>query len=158
MSAAGATSPTLTTVAMGRDALEAIRDGRLDPPAAAALVDLRLHTVEDGHTVFRFQPSTQFDNGDGAVNGGILATVADFALSTAVMTMLPAGALVVTSNLNVSFLHRVASTGDALTCEGRAIHLGRQLAHAEATLTDRDGGVCLRASATCYVRRPRARS
>ena len=145
-------------VAMGRDALEAIRDGRLDPPAAAALVDLDLVAVEDGHTTFRFQPAARFDNGDGAVNGGILATVADFAVSTAVMTLLPAGALVVTSNLNVSFLQRIASTGDALTCEGRVVHLGRQLAHAEATITDLDGGVCVRASATCYVRRPTARS
>ena len=70
-----------------------------------------------------------------------------------VMTTLPADATVVTTNLDVTFVRGVAPTTGRLWCEGRIVHVGRTLAHAEATLTDVHDQLYLRATATCRVRR-----
>jgi uncharacterized protein (TIGR00369 family) len=139
------------TVPTGRANLEAIRDGIAPPPPAAVLLDLDLETVDDGRTVFGFHPAHRFTNPYGATHGGILAAVADFAVATAVMTRLSADAVVVTTNLNVTYVRSVTSGVESMHCEGRVLHLGRRLAHAEATLTDGDGRVYLHATATCHV-------
>jgi len=56
---------------------------------------------------------------DGATtHGGILAAVADVALSTAVLTQLGAGADVVTTNLSVTYLRPVALSGRYRCGEG----------------------------------------
>jgi uncharacterized protein (TIGR00369 family) len=134
--------------------LEGIRDGRFPPPPTAALLDLELDLVEEGHTVFGFRPAPRFDNGQGAVHGGILATVADFAVGTAAMTAAPPDALVVTTNLALTYVRPVPVSAGRLTGEGRVLHLGRTLAHAEAVLTDERGRRLVHATATLAVIRP----
>ena len=84
--------------------LRAIRDGQLPPPPAAQLLGLDLVDIRHGHVEFDFHPATRFDNGQAAVLGGVLAAVLDFAVSTAVLTTLDIGTMVVTANLNVSFI------------------------------------------------------
>ena len=137
-----------------RELLEGIRDGRFPPPASAALLDLELDLVEEGHTVFGFRPARTFDNGQGLVHGGILATVADYAVGTCVMTAAPPDALVVTTNLALTYVRPVAVTAGRLTGEGRLVHLGRTLAHAEAVLSDERGRRLLHATATLVAARP----
>ena len=56
-----------------------------------------------------------------------------------------------TTNLAVTYLRPVALTG-RYQCEGRALHLGATLAHAEAVMTDAAGREVMRATATCHVR------
>jgi uncharacterized protein (TIGR00369 family) len=77
--------------------------------------------------------------------------VADFALSTAVFTRLDAGVDVVTTNLAVTYL-RPVPLGGRYRCDGRVLHRGRTLTHAEAVLTDETGRELMRATATCHVR------
>jgi uncharacterized protein (TIGR00369 family) len=139
--------------ATGRDLLEGIRAGIFPPPAAAALVGLDLEEVGDGATVFGFQPDPRFDNGMGAVNGGVLAVVADFAVSTAAMTLLPMDLPVATTTLNLSYLRPVPSTGGRLRAEGRVLHLGGRVAHAEAVVLDGRGRHCVHATATLHIPR-----
>lgn len=74
----------------GKELLAAIHDGEVPPPAAAELLDLTLLEIHDGRAVFKFRPTPRFDNGQGAVHGGLLSAVADFAVSTAVKTLLGA--------------------------------------------------------------------
>jgi len=142
-----------TTVPTGRDLLEGIRTGIFPPPAAAVLVGLELDEVGDGFTVFGFQPDARFDNGMGAVNGGVLAVVADYAVSTAAMTRLPMDLRVATTTLNIAYLRPVAVDGGRLRAEGRLLHLGGRLAHAEAVVLDAPGRRCLHATATLHVPR-----
>lgn len=135
----------------GRDLLSSIRDGIVPPPPAAQLLDLTLEAIEEGRTVFGLRPHERFDNGQHAVHGGVLATVIDFAVTTAAWTTLPAEARVVTSNLNITYLRPVLIDGDPIRCEGRVVHAGRRLIHAEASLTDELGHLHATATATCHV-------
>lgn len=134
----------------GLQLMELIRDGEMPPPPAAVLLGLELDDVREGATTFAFTADERFSNG-ATTHGGILAAVADFALSTAVLTCLDAGADVVTTNLSVSYLRPVPLTG-RYSCEGRVVHRGRTLAHAEAVMTDAGGRDVMRATATFHVR------
>ena len=135
----------------GLELMELIRDGRLAPPPAATLLGLEIDDVVDGAITFGFTAEERYSNG-AATHGGILAAVADFALSTAVMTRLGAGADLVTTNLAVTYLRPVELTG-RFTCRGSVVHLGRTLAHAEAVMTDDTGRDVLRASGAFHLRR-----
>ena len=74
----------------GQDLLTAVQDGDLPPPPIAMLLNLALDAVGEGRTTFSLPSEPAFDNGQGAIHGGVLATIADFAVSTAVMTVVPA--------------------------------------------------------------------
>lgn len=135
----------------GRELLEAIRSGVLPPPPAAELLRLELEVVGDGETVFGFDADPAFGN-PGAVHGGILAAIVDFAVTTAVWTKLPAGADIVTADLHVSFLRTLPLDGTRYRCHGTVVHVGRTQANATAVVTADDGTAHLRGMATCRIR------
>jgi uncharacterized protein (TIGR00369 family) len=143
---------TEVTEPTGRQIMEGIMEGRLPRPKTAAFLGVQLVEVDDGRTVFEFMADERFDNGDGSVHGGILATLADFAVATAIRTRIPAGAFVATTNLNVTYVHAVPSDRERIRCEGRAVHVGRTLGHAEATVTSAGGRICVLAVGTCTIR------
>jgi len=149
-----ARTPAPPVVPIGRAVLEGIRDGRFDPPATATLLGLDLIDVGEGTTAFRFRPDARFDNGAGVSHGGILATVADFAVTTAVATVAPEGALASTAQLNVNYLRPVRTGGAPVLGTGRVVRAGRSVAHAEATITDADGRTCVTASAVIHLAGP----
>lgn len=134
----------------GLQLMELIRDGELPPPPAALLLGLEIDDVSEGAITFAFTSDERFSNGK-TTHGGILAAVADFALSTAVLTCLDAGADVVTTNLTVTYLRPVPLTG-RFQCEGSVMHFGRTLAHVEAAMTDSNGREVMRATAGCLLR------
>lgn len=148
----------LSTPVTGRTVLERIRDGQVEPPPTARLLGLQLAAVEDGATTFRFTPAERFGNGSPMIHGGVLAAVADFAVATAVTTAVPEGAVVVTANLNVSYVRPVRIDGPTLTCHGRVLHVGRSLAHAEASIVDDDDRLYVHVTAACHVTSPPAAS
>lgn len=146
------TDPTASTdKPEGLQVMEAIRDGVFPPPPAALLLGLEIDDVAEGDITFAFTADERFSNG-ATTHGGILATLADFALSVAVMTRLPAGAEVVTTNLQVTYL-RPAPIGARIRCRGQALHRGRTLHHAEAVVVDERDREVARATATFHVRR-----
>ncbi|MFZ6003360.1 MAG: PaaI family thioesterase [Actinomycetota bacterium] len=132
--------------------MEAIAAGVLPPPPAALLLGLEIDEVTEGRITFGFTSDDRYSNGS-TTHGGVLAAVADFALSTAVMTELEAGADVVTTNLNVTYLRPVPLAG-RFRCEGRVVRRGRTIAHADATMTDERSREVLRATGTFHLRPP----
>lgn len=134
----------------GLQLMELIRAGELPPPPAAVLLGLEIDDVSEGVITFGFTTDNRFSNG-ATTHGGILAAVADFALSTAILTQLSAGADVVTTNLSVTYLRPVALAG-RYRCEGRVVHRGRTVAHAEAVMTDDVRREVMRATGAFHLR------
>ena len=130
--------------------MELIRAGEVPPPSAALLLGLEIDDVSEGAITFGFASDDRFSNG-ATTHGGILAAVADFALSTAVLTQLDAGADVVTTNLSVTYLRPVALSG-RYRCTGKVIQRGRTLAHAEAVMADDAGREVMRATGSFHLR------
>ena len=51
----------------------------------------------------------------------------------------------------MKFLRGMSATTGRVTCEGRVVHRGRRVAHAEASITDGDGRLLATATSACLV-------
>jgi uncharacterized protein (TIGR00369 family) len=56
-----------------------------------------------------------------------------------------------TLQLNVNLVRAVTLKTGRIQCESRVIHVGRQMATAEATIKDMDGKLYAHGSTTCLV-------
>ena len=138
----------------GRAWLEGIRDGTVTPPPAARLLDIRLDEVEDGHVVFSMEPREAGYNPAGTVHGGILTVLADTAMTTAIISQLPAGAWAPTIELKMNFIRPVTEATGRISAVGTVIHVGSAVAVAESKILDANGVLYVHATATCAVKRP----
>ncbi|MEU3825001.1 PaaI family thioesterase [Streptomyces sp. NPDC029080] len=147
--------PTSYATAAGRTGIQLARmslDGRLPQAPICGTLGFRLVAVEDGAATFEGEPGEHLFNPMGTVHGGFMATVLDSALGTAVLTALPAGRAYTTVQLGVNLVRPVLATTATLRCAGRAVHVGRTTATAEARLVGAaDGRLYAHATATCAV-------
>jgi uncharacterized protein (TIGR00369 family) len=101
-----------------------------------------------------FELDERHCQGNGVVQGGVLAVLLDFAIAFAVMTRLPLGAGAGTVTLTTQML-RAAGPGPG-TVGGRIERLGRTLAFGAAELRTGDGkGVIATATAVMAMQSPR---
>lgn len=124
----------------------------LEPAIAADLID-RLRARFEGNSVQQFlrfhladlaldrctmtvEFRGDFNNGGGAIHGGILAALADTAVACALSTNFNGKMGFATSNLNIHFLRRAKS---AVTAEARIIKKGNQVCVGQVEMRDAEG-------------------
>ncbi|MCM3882731.1 PaaI family thioesterase [Frankia sp. R82] len=110
-----------------------------------------LVTLDIGRSVWTFRPSPAAANAMLTVHGGVIATLMDTAMGSAVYTRLPADTYYTTLELKVNFVRPVSLTADLVTCEAKAVHVGRRTATAEASVVNTDGKLIAHGSCTCLV-------
>jgi uncharacterized protein (TIGR00369 family) len=88
-------------------------------------------------------------NPQGIVHGGVIAAVADTSIGLALRSMLRPGLTHRTAQLNVHFLSK--GEGTRIMGRGRSRHLGQRMGYGEAEVSDVDGRLLARASATFIV-------
>lgn len=152
--------PTPTVMAaLDRSGLEiwqAIASGELPRPPVGSLVDFSLPVVEEGRIAFSAPAAEWMLNPLGTVHGGIIATMLDSAMGSAVQTTLPAGVGYTTLEIKVNYLRGIPRDAGALLAEGTVIHRGGTIATAEGRLTsESDGRLLAHATTTCMILRPR---
>ncbi len=135
----------------GIAAFEAMLDGRLPGAPIARTLDFVLIEVSAGRAVFQGHPRLEHYNPLGTVHGGWFATLLDSALGCAVHSALPAGKAYTTLELNVNLVRALTTRVERVRAEGRAIHVGGQMATAEARLVGCDGKLYAHATTTCLV-------
>ncbi|MBO3746320.1 PaaI family thioesterase [Streptosporangiaceae bacterium NEAU-GS5] len=136
----------------GLEFLQAMLDGEIPPPAIAGTLGFTLVSVAPGEAVFEGEPGEHLYNPMGTVHGGYFATLLDSALGCAVMTRLPAGVGYTTTQLNVHMLRPAFAHTGRLRCEATAVHVGRQVATAEARLICAENGkLYAHGTTTCAV-------
>jgi uncharacterized protein (TIGR00369 family) len=113
---------------------------------------MRVAAVEPGSVAVTLRLGEQHANLQGFAHGGIIATIADAAMGLSVRSALEPGRRHVTIELGVHYL-RAVRTG-TVTATGRAVRVGREVAYAEAAITDERGTDLARASGTYSVSRP----
>lgn len=138
----------------GLEYLQRLLAGELPGPPIAATMGFTLTEVEFGRAVFEAVPAEFHYNPIGVVHGGLAATLLDSALGCAVHTTLPAGTGYTTLELHVNMVRAITSQTGRLRCEGKVIHNGRQVATAEARLTDADGKLYAHGTTTCMIFSP----
>jgi uncharacterized protein (TIGR00369 family) len=144
--AAGATLP-------GREFLQAVLEGRLQPPPMVTLIGAELVSVGERDAVFRCTPDESTYNPLGMVHGGLLCTLLDTAAGCAVHSLLPAGVGFSTIELKVSFLAPLQAS-HRIEVRGSVLRIGRRVAFAEAHARDERSQLVGHATTTLAITRP----
>lgn len=113
--------------------LAAWRDGETSLSPAAALIGTQLINFGNGSADVVLPLSEPHLNSSGTVQGGILCSLADVAMGTAVFTKIEKGDRFTTTNLNAMF-YQPATSGKLLAA-ARVVHPGRTLMHTECDIT-----------------------
>ncbi len=122
----------------------------------AALMDIRLLSVEQGVCHFEGFPGPQHVNPIGLVHGGFAATLMDAACWTAAQTTMNPGEVPTTLELKVGYTRAVMADSGAVACEGRVINRGARIVLAESKVSDKAGKLLAHATSTLMVLKPGA--
>jgi uncharacterized protein (TIGR00369 family) len=117
----------------------------------AALIDMKLVSVEAGVAHFDAWPGPQHVNPIGIVHGGFAATLMDAACWTAGQTTMGPGEVPTTLELKVSYIRAIMATSPEVKCEARVIHRGGRTVLTEAKVFDRDTKLLAHATSTLLV-------
>jgi len=148
---------TVDTTKLGQ--LQAIIRGEAKAPPVARFLGIELEKAETGRTVVGMDPAPGHENNHGSsiVTGGILATLADIGLGTAIMSVLEPNETCPTLDLRITFFRPARFGGGRLRADSRVVHRGSQAAVAECTISDASGTAVASASATGVIRTPASR-
>lgn len=115
--------------------------------------DLEVVSHGRGVSVLRFPYKKQFTQYQGAVQGGVVAAYADAAIAFAVVSLLPEGRDMVTTELHIYFVRPV--TSGPIVARAQIVHEGKTLLLGTATVETEDGTICARVTATYMIVSPR---
>lgn len=115
---------------------------------------MRVTHVEPGSVHVSIELGEHHANLQGFAHGGVLATLADAAMGLSVRSAMEPGRRHVTIELGVHYL-RPIRTG-TVTATGKAVRVGRDVAYAEASISNERGTELARASGTYSVTSPPA--
>jgi uncharacterized protein (TIGR00369 family) len=135
----------------GLEVMQAMLAGELPYPHIMQTLDYGLVQVEKGRAVFQGVPQLMHYNPLGSVHGGWYATLLDSALGCAVHTALEAGQGYTTAELGIHIVRAASTKSGPLRAIGKVVHVGRQLATAEARIVGADGKLYAHGSTTCLV-------
>lgn len=135
----------------GLEFLQGIIDGRLARPPMADTMGFRLSEVAEGLAVFTVEPQDFHYNPIGVVHGGLAATILDSAMACSIHSTLPHGRGYTTLELKVNMVRGITDREGPLRCEGRVIHVGRQVGTAEGKLIDGKGKLYAHGTTTCLI-------
>ncbi|MFD6156315.1 PaaI family thioesterase [Nocardia sp. NPDC060256] len=151
----GAGTPADATVASRVHELTTVFErGLQENLGVGASLGIRLETAGDGYTRYYLDPNPATINAMFTVHGGVIATLMDTAMGSAVFTKLGDGVAYTTLELKVNFIRSVTLDGSRLTCEANAIHVGRRTATAEGRIVDGNGKLIAHGSTTILVLNP----
>ena len=122
---------------------------RLARSAFHSWVGMELVRAVPGRVEIGLDAAAHHLNLQGLLHGGVIATLADTATGLAVRSMVPAGHLHVTVQLDVHYL-RPGRRG-RVTAVGTTVRVGSTIAYAEADVSDHGGRLLARATATVAV-------
>jgi len=146
--------PHAIDVFRSRDGLEALRmmqRGEVPKTNVNTWMNFSLETVERGHVVFAMVPDEKLYNMIGSVHGGIITTLMDTALGSAVQSVLPAGRVATTMDLHTRFHRPVTAATGKVFAEARVVHAGRRSATSEAHLRDAAGTIYATGTSTLMI-------
>jgi uncharacterized protein (TIGR00369 family) len=139
------TPEELETVEKAASSVRATRRGRF---FLAYFLDFKAQQNEDGSVTASIPVQEAISNGQDMVHGGIIATLADSAMGLLAETLAPEGHMVVTSNLNITYLS--PGRGTRLDATARAVKVGRTTVVMECMVCNESGKEIALATATFF--------
>ena len=135
----------------GQERHRAGREGRTPYSPMSYLTELRMTAGSRGHSEFEMPASPWFANSAGII-AGTLAVIGDAALGSVVHGDLPAGQLMTTAELSMTFLRpALPEPGKLISGAGQLIHRGRSQGLSEAFLFDHSEALICHGTSRCSV-------
>ncbi|MBD0021152.1 PaaI family thioesterase [Gordonia pseudamarae] len=131
----------------GRDIVDAIAAGALDPGPIVRLLDGR---IEEGRFVVRTAP--WMGNHFGTMHGGLIATIVAQGISLAAQAHTAPGVDYRVADLSVGFYRSPAVDGGEVIVEVEPVKVGRRIGSFDAVLRTRDGLLLSKAVADVIFR------
>jgi uncharacterized protein (TIGR00369 family) len=128
--------------------------GELPPPPLVVLLGLKLVEAEPGRVTFTGVAREEFYNGMGVAHGGFAATLLDSALGCAINTMMPAGRVFTTIDLQIHYTRPLRREAGELRCTATVVHVGSRTATSEGRIVDAAGKVYAHGTTTCILVEP----
>jgi uncharacterized protein (TIGR00369 family) len=128
--------------------------GELPPPPLVALLGLKLVEAEPGRVTFTGVAREEFYNGLGVAHGGFAATLLDSALGCSINTMMPAGRIFTTIDLQIHYTRPLRREAGELRCTATVVHVGSRTATSEGRIIDAAGKVYAHGTTTCMLVEP----
>ncbi len=123
----------------------------MDSSPILAALQCQIEEASEKHIRLRFRPGSDYVQGNGAVCGGIVATMLDFALAFAGLTTCGEGESAVSIGLNVNYLGPVLP--GPVMVEANLVTNGFRTAQAEAKLFSLDGAMLATATSPLAMKR-----
>lgn len=114
------------------DLIERLRQ-RFEKAPAQHLLGISISRLELDYAEVELEFKEAFDNGAGAIHGGVLAMLADAAVACALSTNFDGRMGFATANLNIHYLKRARS---AVTAKARVIKKGGTVCVASVDIVD----------------------
>lgn len=147
----GCIPPELYLNHTGIQLFKMIIAGELPQPPIGNTLSFEMAEAEEGRVLFKGTPNLSHYNPLGSVHGGWYGAILDSALSCAVQSKLPAGMLYTTAEYKINMIRPMFDTTGEITCEGKAIHVGRTIGTSEARILDKNGKLIAHGTATCAI-------
>jgi uncharacterized protein (TIGR00369 family) len=135
----------------GLEALELMRSGKTPQANVSRWMDFTLEAVERGKVTFAMVPREELYNMIGSVHGGIITTLMDTALGSAVQSVLPAGRVATTMDLHTRFHRPVTVAVGRVFARAHVVHAGRRTATSQAEIVDGEGRVYATGTSTLMI-------
>jgi len=135
----------------GLDLMRAMAEGRVPPPPVGSLIGVNGFTAEKGKVTMGFDPAEFHYNALGTVHGGVIATVIDMVLGSAVHSTLKAGQGFTTLTLELKCHRAVTAKSGRLTAVAEVVTRGREIVTAEAKLIDKNDRLFANATSTLMI-------
>jgi uncharacterized protein (TIGR00369 family) len=138
----------------GLDFFRKMIAGELPPPPLVVLLGLKLVEAEPGRVTFTGVAREEFYNGMGVAHGGFAATLLDSALGCSINTMMPAGRVFTTIDLQIHYTRPLRREAGELRCTATVVHAGSRTATSEGRIVDANGKVYAHGTTTCILVEP----
>ena len=138
----------------GIDLMRAMIEGKVPPPPVGSLIGVSAFTAEKGKVSCGFDPAEFHYNALGTVHGGVIATVIDIVMGSAVHSTLKAGQGFTTLTLELKYHRAVTAKSGHLTATAEVVTRGRDIVTAEAKLVDKKDRLFANATSTLMILRP----
>ncbi len=115
-----------------------------DREPIASFLKMQLVELSEGHASVAIKLTSEYQNFNGLIFGGIIMAVADQSFAYASNSLAYPSAA---SQFNIHFLAS-ASIGDELTAECRVLKSGRRVGISEITVTNQNGKIIAKATGT----------
>jgi uncharacterized protein (TIGR00369 family) len=136
----------------GREVLELQLSGELPPPPIHHLTGVRTVEIGDGTAAVVLPATEWLASPVRTIQGGVIAMLADTAMTAAVQTTVPTGTAAAGLDLRVTYLRPALPDGRDLRARGTIVHAGRTLVVSQAEVDNADGKpVALAAGSSIYL-------